>query len=59
MARAERGDRRSAAPVAAAARVAASDGAPPPGHEAHFTAFLTLSIILSVVCLTFPTVWSS
>jgi len=33
--------------------------APSPGHETYFTASLTLSIILSVVCLTFPTVWSS
>lgn len=43
----------------AAARVAASDDAPPPGHETHLTASLTLSIIFSAVCLTFPTVWSS
>jgi hypothetical protein len=43
----------------AVARVVAADDAPPPGHETHFTAFLTLSIIFSAVCLTFPTVWSS
>ena len=38
---------------------AADERAPSPGHETYFTASLTLSIILSVVCLSFPTVWSS